>query len=111
MRQIYFLPLVFCFVFPEIANACEPSPYSDNTLNRKDWVEIKKITKNNSMTINREPVTYYTISSIIGFPGRCSSSSDGRIEECIWIDGQDCQKKIKAMFRDQELSTIRKSGF
>ena len=94
-----------------MANACEPNPYSYTTITKDDWTDIKTITKNTSMTINRKYVSKYDISNIIGFLGRCSSDSSGRIEECIWIDGQDCKKKIKAIFRENELSTIRKSGF
>ena len=111
MRQIYFISLTLSLLFPQIANACEPNPYSYYTVTREDWTEIKKITRNISLTINREYVSRYDISRIIGFSGQCYSSADGRTEQCIWIDGQDCKKKIKAKFRDHELSTIRKSGF
>ena len=111
MRRIYFVSLTLSLLFPQISNACEPNPYAYSTIKREDWTEIQKITRNVSMTINREYVTKSDISSILGFSSQCSTSSDGRIQECVWIDGQDCKKNIKAKFRDYELSTIRKSGF
>ena len=111
MRHIYFVSLTLSLLFPQISNACEPNPYAYSTITREDWTEIQKITRNVSITINREYVSQYDISSILGFSGRCSTSSNGRIQECVWIDGKDCKKKIKARFRDYELSTIKKSGF
>jgi hypothetical protein len=111
MRQIYFISLTLSLLFPQIANACEPSLYSYSTITREHWTKIKKITINTSMTINREYVSKYDITNIIGFSGDCFSSADGRTEECIWIDGQDCKKKIQARFSNKKLSTINKSGF
>lgn len=111
MRPIYIFPLIASLIFSPIANACQSNPYSYQTITKDDWTEIRKMTKNTSMTINREYVSKYDINRITGFYGECSSYSNGRIEECIWIDGRDCKKRIKAKFRDNELSTIRKLGF
>lgn len=111
MRQIYFISLILSLLTPQIANACEPHPYSYSTLTREDWTEIKKVTTSTGVSINREPVTKYDITAIIGYPDECSVFANGRIEKCIWIDGRDCQKKIRASFRDNKLSIIRKSGF
>ena len=110
MYRIYSTILIFSLIFPQVANACD-SGNSDHTFDRSDWVKIQRITKNNSMSINREPVRKSAIIGIIGFGGKCSTSANGRIEQCVWIDGKNCKKKIKAKFRDQELSTISKSGF
>lgn len=111
MRQIYFISLILSLLTPQIANACEPNPYSYSTLTRQDWTELKRVMRSTGISINREPVTKYDITAIIGYPNECSVSANGRIEKCIWIDGRDCKKKIKASFRDNELSKIRKSGF
>lgn len=111
MPRIYFIILVFSLIFPKISLACQVDSDSDDTFNKRDWLRIQKITKNNSMAITRKPVNKKTIIKIIGFGGKCSTSAGGRIEQCIWIDRQDCKKKIKAKFRDAELSTISKSGF
>ena len=111
MRHIYFILLVVFFLIPQIANACEPNLSSSSILTREKWTEIKKVMKNTSMTLNREPVSKSQIISIVGFLGKCDSSSSGRIESCIWLDQRDCKKKIKAKFRDDELVIIRQSGF
>ena len=111
MRQIYFISLLLSLLTPQITYACEPNPYSYSTLTREDWTELKKIMRSKGVSINREPVTMYDITAIIGYPDECFVSADGRIEKCIWIDGRDCKKKIKASFRDNELSKIIKSGF
>ncbi len=108
MYRIYSAILICSLIFPEIAHACSDS---DNNFDKRDWHKIQKVARNNSMTINREPVRKSTIVDILGFSGRCSSSANGRIEQCVWIGGRNCQKKIKAKFRDRELSTISKSGF
>ncbi len=110
MYRIYSTILIFSLIFPQVANACE-SGNSDHTFDRSDWVKIQRITKNNSMSINREPVLKSVIMEIMGFSGKCSTSANGRIEQCVWIDGNNCKKKIKAKFRDQELSAISKLGF
>lgn len=109
MHRIYFTILIFSLIFPEIANACEGN--SGGSFDRRDWMRIQRATKNNSMTIDREPITKNTIVEIIGFSGRCSTSANGRIQQCVWVDGKNCNKKIKAKFRDRQLSTISKSGF
>lgn len=109
MRQIYFISLVLSLLTPQIANACQPNPYSYSTLTREDWTALKRVMR--STGINREPVDKYDITAIIGYPNECSVSADRRIEQCIWIDGRDCKKEIQASFRDNELSIIRKSGF
>lgn len=111
MRRIYFIILLLSLIFPEIANGCQADPDSDNTFAKRDWLRIQKATKNNSMTINRQPISKNTIMEIIGFSGKCSTSANGRIEQCIWSDQKNCNRKIKAKFRDRELSTISKSGF
>ena len=111
MRQIYLISLTVFFFFSQAANACEPNPYSYSTLTREDWTAIKKVMRSNTRSINREPTTIFDITSILGYPDECYSSADGRTERCIWIDGQNCKKKIKARFRDNELSKITKSGF
>lgn len=110
MRQIYF-SLILSLLTPQIANACQPNPYSYSILTRQDWTAIKRVMRSTGTSINREPVTKYRIAAIIGYPDECSISANGRIEKCIWIDGQDCKKKIRASFRDNELSKIKKSGF
>ena len=111
MRQIYLISLILSLSTPQIVNACEPNPYSYSVLTREDWTAIKRVTRNTGTLINREPVNKYDITAIIGYPDECSISANGRIEKCIWIDGRNCRKKIKATFRDKELSIIRKSGF
>ena len=111
MRQIYFIALTISVLFPQIANACEPNSYSSRILSREDWQEIKRMMNTSGTAINQEPVMRYHITSIIGSPSSCSSSSGGRVEKCLWIDRQDCKKKIKASFRDDDLAKITKSGF
>lgn len=109
MHQLRFLALGIFLISAPIANACQPNEYSFSVLTREKWTSIKKIMRNNSMTLDREPVTKSQISSIIGFSGDCDFK--GRVESCVWVDRQDCKKKISAKFRDRELATIRKSGF
>lgn len=111
MRQIYFISLILSLLTPQIANACEPNPYSYETLTTENWTEIKRVMRSTRISIKKKPVYKSQITGIIGYRGECSVSANGRIEKCIWIDGRDCKKKIKASFRDKELSIIRKSGF
>lgn len=111
MRQIYFIALTTSFLFPHVAKACESNSYSYSTLTRENWTEIKRVMRNNTTSINRQPTMKSDITNIIGYPDSCSGSANGRIEKCTWIDSQNCKKKIKASFRDSEVSKITKSGF
>ena len=108
MRK-YCLAIAASLLFPNIAQACEPNPYSYQTLTRDDWTEIQMITKSSGTSVrgNREPVMKSDITSIIGFTGNCSTSADSMIEKCIWMDGQDCTKKIKARFHNGGLIKIQ----
>jgi hypothetical protein len=104
MRQIYGIILAASFLSPQIGNACESNPYSYSTISKENWTRIQQLKR------TREPIRKYQITSILGSPDSCKSSANGRIEQCIWIDGQNCKKKVQAQFRDEELSNITKSG-
>lgn len=109
MYKLHLLALAICLNLAPLANACTPNENSPYTLTREKWDSIRQLMKNTSMTLDRESVTKSQISSKIRFTGNCSFK--GKIENCIWLDKQDCKKKITAKFRDSELVTIRKSGF
>ena len=111
MRQIYLISLILSLSTPQIVSACEPNPYAYSTLTRENWTTIKRVMRNTGTSINREPVNMYDITAIIGYPDECSISADRRIEKCLWIDGRNCKRKVKAIFCDNQLSIIRKSGF
>lgn len=111
MRQISGIILAASFLYPQIAYTCESNPYSYSTISKENWTEIQQIKRSSNTSTERKPIMKYQITTILGTPDSCKSSTDGRIEQCLWVDGQDCKKKILAKFRDDELSTITKSGF
>ena len=58
------------------------------------------------------PVYLYDVQGILGFSGeQTKTASNGRIEHRIWIDRENCKRKIKASFRDRELVKFKNYGF
>lgn len=106
MYKLFSLALIASFLTPQIANACNPIDDYPPMLTRDMWSEIKR-------EINRKKrkVNEYDVSGYIGFLGDCKPSANGRVQSCVWLDIQNCKRKIKAKFRDDELVTITKSGF
>ena len=88
--------------------ACNQYNLSD--LTKQKWTQIKIEMKNSSMSLNRKQITYSTVSQIIGDNGNCKVSATGRVKNCLWIS-ENCKKKIKAIFSDNNLTKITKSGF
>ncbi|PSB11151.1 hypothetical protein C7B62_06905 [Pleurocapsa sp. CCALA 161] len=62
----------------------------------------------------KSPKTVYLhdVQAILNFPGeQTKTASNRRIEDRIWIDQDDCQRKVKASFSDRTLVKIKIYGF
>ena len=58
------------------------------------------------------PVYLYEVQGILGFSGgQTKTASSGRIEDRIWIDQDNCKRKIKASFMERKLVKIKSYGF
>ena len=61
---------------------------------------------------DRVPLYDYDVRGMLGFSGeQTKTASNGRIEHRIWIDRDNCKRKVKASFRDGELVKIQSYGF
>jgi len=61
---------------------------------------------------DRVPLYDYDVRGILGFSGQqTKTASNGRIEHRIWIDRDNCKRKVKASFRDNELMQLKSYGF
>lgn len=75
---------------------------------KKKYVAARRPIKNKE----KVPVYDYEVRGILGFSGQqTKTASGGRIEYRIWIDRDNCKRKVKAAFRDGELVKIQSYGF
>jgi hypothetical protein len=59
-----------------------------------------------------QPVYLDGVQTILRFSGeQTKTASNRRIEDRIWIDQKDCQRKVKASFSDRKLVKIKIYGF
>lgn len=101
--------------YSQVAQACENklSYAALGNLEKSDLDRLKREYRNTSISIKRENnLDLYDVKSILGFSGeRTKTASNGRIEDWLWVDRENCKRKIKASFRDGELMKIKSYGF
>lgn len=75
---------------------------------KKKYVAARRSIKSKQ----RDPLYNYEVQGILGFSGQQTKTvSNGRIEHRIWIDRNNCKRKVKASFRDSELVQLKSYGF
>lgn len=101
----------------QAASACEDKfSYSAyGRLDKEDLDELKRRYRDRSVQINRQAeskLDLWDVKGIFGFSGeQTKTTSNGRIEHWIWLNEENCRRKIKASFRDGELVKINSYGF
>jgi len=81
---------------------------SDLQYLKKEYVAARRAIKNK----DRERLSNYKVQSILGFSGQqTKTASGGKIEHRIWIDRDDCKRKVKASFKNSELFQLKSYGF
>lgn len=107
--------VVSCCGYSQIVYACEDkfSYPAYGSLRKEDLDQLKKEYINRSIQINRKNTLHlWNVQSILGFSGQLTKkASNGRIEDWIWVDSENCNRLINASFRDEELIQIKTSGF
>ena len=85
------------------------------TLEKSDMDRLKKKYVDARRAINNKekvPVYDYEVQGILGFSGeQTKTASNGRIEHRIWIDRDNCKRKVKASFKDSQLIQLKSYGF
>lgn len=75
---------------------------------KKEYVAARRPIKSKE----RNPLYDYEVKMILGFSGeQTKTASNGRIEQRIWIERDNCKRKIKASFRDSQLVQLKSYGF
>lgn len=101
--------------YSQVASACENKFTSSafGSLEKEDLDELKQKYRNTSMEITRsDTLSLWDVKSILGFSGeKTKSASNGRVQYWIWVDRDNCKRKIKASFSDQKLVKIKSYGF
>ena len=73
--------------------------------------------KQKFLTVKRSPkfavpVYLSDVQGILGFSGQqTKTASNGRIEHRLWVDRDNCKRKVKASFMNRELVQIKSYGF
>lgn len=107
--------LILSCGYSQAAEACQAkfSSAAFGSLEKRDLDELKQ----EFLSTRRSPkyavpVYLYNVQSILGFSGeQTKTASDGRIEHRIWIDRDNCKRKIKASFMERKLVKIKNYGF
>ena len=98
-----------------IAQACENKfgGVAMGNLEKSDLDRLKKRYRNTSMQIERDnKLNVFDVKGILGFSGeQTKTANNGSVEDWIWVDRENCKRKIKASFRDGELMKIKSYGF
>ena len=85
------------------------------TLEQSDLNRLKKKYADARRPMNNKekvPVYDYEVQGILGFSGeQTKTASNGRIEHRIWLDRDNCKRKVKASFRDSKLVRLKSYGF
>ncbi|HEY9769267.1 MAG TPA: hypothetical protein V6C71_12375 [Coleofasciculaceae cyanobacterium] len=109
------ISVLLCCGYSQVAQACEDKFTSAafGSLEKSDLDRLKE----KFLSVQRSlkfavPVYLYDVQGILGFSGeQTKTASNGRIEDRIWIDRENCQRQVKASFRDRELVKIKIYGF
>jgi hypothetical protein len=101
--------------YPQIANSCENkfTRVAHGNLEPQDLYQLKREYRNRAIKINtRDQLTLNDLQGILGFSGeQLKITNNGRVQHWIWIDSENCSRRIQAGFRDQELVQIKNYGF
>jgi hypothetical protein len=86
--------------------ACGSLEKNDIDLLKKKFYEAKK-SINSPQSIDLDDVQ-----TILGFSGEQTKiASQGKIEDRIWIDQENCKRQVKASFLAKKLIQIKICGF
>lgn len=101
--------------YSQVAQACEAKFTSAafGSLEKRDIDNLKQKFFSTQKNIkDAVPVYLSDVQGILGFSGEQTKiASNNRVEDRIWIDRENCHRKVKASFNDQELVTIKIYGF
>ena len=75
---------------------------------KKRYIAARRSIKNEE----KDALYDYEVQDILGFSGQqIKTANNGRIEHRIWIDRDNCKRKVKATFKDSELVQLKNYGF
>lgn len=107
--------IIFSYGYSPVALACENkfNSVAFGSLEKSDLDRLKKkFLSTRRSPKSAVPVYLYDVQGILGFSGeQIKTASNGRIEDRIWIDRQNCKRKVKASFRDEVLVKFQSYGF
>lgn len=116
MQRSKIICLVFLSVFTVIYSpnswACEPS-FGRGNLERYQWDKLQKEYLNTSLSVNNNKVLDVgDVSSILGFYGVQTKTTNHRTTEYwVWRDLKVCNRRIEAIFQDDNLIYLKGYGF
>ena len=107
--------IIFSYGYSPVALACENKFNSAafTRLEKSDLDRLKKkfVSARRSLK-NPVPIYLYDVQGILGFSGeQTKTASNGRVEHRIWVDRDNCKRKVKASFREGELVKFQSYGF
>ena len=106
--------IIFSYGYSPVALACENkfNPAA-SSLEKSDLDRLKKkfVSARRSLK-NPVPIYLYDVQGILGFSGeQTKTASNGIVEHRIWVDRDNCKRKVKASFREGELVKFQSYGF
>ena len=107
--------IISSYGYSPVALACE-NKYNYaafRRLEKSDLDRLKKEFLNARRAIkNPDPIKLSDVRRILGSSGeRIKTTNNGRVEHRIWVDRDNCKRRIKASFRDRELVKFQSYGF
>ena len=106
--------IIFSYGYSPVALACETqfSSAAFGSLEKSDLDRLKKkfLSARRSLK-NPVPISLSDVRGILGFSGEQIKTASNGIEHRIWVDSQNCKRKIKASFRDGVLVKFQSYGF
>ncbi|MGL5795385.1 MAG: hypothetical protein ACRC06_13485 [Waterburya sp.] len=107
--------LILSCGYSQVAQACEAkfTNAAFGSLEKRDIDHLKQKFLSTQGTLkDAVPVYVSDVQGILGFSGeQTKTASNNRVEHRIWIDQENCNRKVKASFNDKELVTIKIYGF
>ena len=112
---IILILIIFNYGYSPVALACENKFNSTafGSLEKSDLDRLKKkflSTRRSPKTA--VPVYLYEVQGILGYSGEQTKvAANGSIERRIWVDRENCKRKVKASFKDEVLVKFQSYGF
>jgi hypothetical protein len=107
--------LILSLGYSQISQACEDKFTSAafGSIERQHINQLKKkLISTQENFKDTVPVSLSDIQGILGFSGeQTKTASNNRVEHRIWIDRENCNRKIKASFNEGELVAMKIYGF